>query len=131
MYEEHESKTVAVKSCHSCSGQLLESDRFCRWCGERQHAMVGSVRECQAGSDKLSTTVLGDSIAVRRAVSGPLLDAVVGTVVRTSPLEGVGARSLTMRTAIAALVSIPLWLMIVLLSPLDAFAAARTVSRQG
>jgi hypothetical protein len=30
-------------------------------------------------------------------------------------------------TAVAALLSIPLWLMIVLLSPLDACAARRTV----
>jgi hypothetical protein len=32
-------------------------------------------------------------------------------------------------TAVAALLSIPLWLMIVLLSPLDAYAAAKNLSR--
>jgi hypothetical protein len=31
---------------------------------------------------------------------------------------------------VLALISIPIWLIIVLLSPLDAYAAARAISRQ-
>jgi hypothetical protein len=34
------------------------------------------------------------------------------------------------RSMVQALVSIPIWLMIVLLSPIDAYVAAKSISRQ-
>ncbi|GEM_PF-856067 len=39
-------------------------------------------------------------------------------------------RNLLMQRTVLALVSIPIWLLIVLLSPLDAYAAAKSVTRQ-
>lgn len=68
-----------------------------------------------------------DESDVYRSVSGPLLQAVVAGVSAkpsTRPLSRMGKR------AILALLSIPIWLIIVLLSPLDAYAAAKSLSRQ-
>ena len=45
-----------------------------------------------------------------------------------------GPRNLTIlgsvRAMVLALVSVPIWLLIILLSPLDAYVVAKTISRQ-
>jgi hypothetical protein len=59
-------------------------------------------------------------------VSGRLLAAVVsGVSPRIAPLHNP-----LLKWLISALLSIPILLIIVLLSPLDAYAAAKTISKQ-
>jgi hypothetical protein len=128
-------KTAAIRACRSCADGILDRDKYCRWCGELQEAMTTS----------FSAAVESRPIALREPtrylttelcqvtpttnlhrVSGPLISAVVATLA-TGPVSK-PKRSL-FANAIAALLSLPLWLMIVLLSPLDAYAAARNLSR--
>jgi hypothetical protein len=66
------------------------------------------------------------SLAPQRP-SGPLLASIAGGVsasLRACPLHP------AMRLVMIALVSIPIWLLIVLLSPLDAYATARGAATQ-
>ena len=128
-------KTATVKGCVSCSGGILDSDKFCRWCGASQNAMSAS----GAISVERTAIVSGvpwsymtkaieplDTTNNFHRVSGPLVSAVVATIA-TGPASQ--ARESFSARAIAALLSFPLWLIIVLLSPLDAYAAAKNLSR--
>jgi hypothetical protein len=64
--------------------------------------------------------------ALYHRVSGPLVSAILSGV---SDRAGETYGPLIKRMVLA-LISIPIWLIIVLLSPLDAYAAARAISRQ-
>jgi hypothetical protein len=64
--------------------------------------------------------------ALYRRVSGPLVSAIL-----TGVSDGAGETyGPLIKRMVLALISIPIWLIIVLLSPLDAYAAARAISRQ-
>lgn len=115
-----DTKTVAIRACAECGGGLLETDRFCRWCGGRQ---VYSAQLCT--SSPLTTTALSQPALYRR-VSGPLVSAILSGVSERSR----ETQSPLLKSTVLALISIPLWLIIVLLSPFDAYAAARAISRQ-
>jgi hypothetical protein len=124
----HNSETVAIKACCACGTGLMESNKFCRNCGVRQSAQLTRF----APSDELSTSAertTGAPLITADAchpVSGPLVKAVVASVSSrdTAPLHG-----RVLKSSVLALISIPIWIMIVLLSPIDAYVAARTFSR--
>src|SRR4029453_9849360 len=69
----------------------------------------------------------GTRTEVYRRISGPLVNAVA-----TGALVGpcVENQSPFVKRVILALISIPIWLIIVLLSPLDAYAAVKGLARQ-
>ena len=114
---EHQAKTVAVKSCASCGSGLLERDKFCRWCGvpqldqwpETQQTVAASLEACRYTAS-LTTAARAD---VYHRVSGPLVNAAVSGALAGPPTEIV---SPMVKRAILALISIPIWLIIVLLS---------------
>ena len=121
--------TVAMKACCSCSASLLEYDRYCRQCGVRQPVTVDSI-ECSYSRPVQASEGQGPREGVDsdvcRPISGALLDAMVTRASRrkTAPLRG-----RLMKSTVLALISLPIWLLIVLLSPLDAYLAARSLSR--
>lgn len=133
-----EARTIAVKACALCSGGLLECDRFCRWCGVRQPDRMAAGGESSARQltdsalvnlSPYTTSALereGAKSGLYRRVSGPLVSAVVAGVSANSPQSC----SRFMKRAILALISFPIWLIIILLSPLDAYAAAKNLLRE-
>jgi len=127
-----EIKTATVKGCVSCTGGILDSDKFCRWCGASQNAIAASGGisvERPAMVSGMPWSYMTKAIEPPNnfhRVSGPLVSAVVATLA-TGPASQ--ARESFSARAIAALLSFPLWLIIVLLSPLDAYAAAKNLSR--
>ena len=138
MYELQQAKTVALKACADCSSELLDYDNFCRWCGARQPVQkaleLSQSTEAPTGavtcnSTLCATVALAGSTRteVYRRISGPLVSAVA-----TGALVGPAAEnhSAFIRRVILALISIPIWLIIVLLSPLDAYAAVKNLARQ-
>jgi hypothetical protein len=132
---EQDAVTVAVKACMVCGGHLLGSDRFCRWCGRAQADATSGLLPVAgaASSDQLAAARYATSLLVEakgnlyHRVSGPLVDAVVAGVAASGEL---GERGRLMRRCLLALISLPIWLMIVLLSPLDAYAAAKNLLRE-
>ena len=133
-----EARTVAVKACSRCDAALLERDKFCRWCGVRQSAPesagLNSVTPARidegARSLSLCSTVAiagGARTDVYRTVSGPLVNAVVTGALSAPSSED---QSAFIKRVILALISIPIWLIIVLLSPIDAYAAVKNLARQ-
>lgn len=138
MNELQQANTVAVKACGSCAAALLERDKFCRWCGTRQEERVqasvdnaATLRQpIETADDGLipATNLLAPAARadVYRRVSGPLVSAMV-----TGALAGTASETQGrfMKRITLALISIPIWLMIVLLSPLDAYAAMKNLVR--
>ena len=133
-----EARTVAIKACAECNCGLLERDKFCRWCGVRQPGHDSSTISRAQGTPinhQPSSLPLGATVAIAagqrtdvyRRVSGPLVNAVV-----TGALPGPSTEnhSAFLNRLILALISIPIWMIIVLLSPLDAYAAVKNLARQ-
>lgn len=130
---EQEVRTVAIKACCGCGSGLLDRDKFCRWCGEHQHERTAltleqAPAEPVSGATSYATSLLatGARSDVYRRVSAPLVSAVV-----TGALAGPSAenQSRLVKRMILGLISIPIWLIIVLLSPLDAYAAVKNLAR--
>lgn len=126
---EQEARTVAVKACVACNSGLLERDKFCRWCGARQPGQELIAAAPTRSSDLGATVAVGpDSRSdVLRRISGPLVSAVVTGALAAPSTEN---QSAFIKQIILALISIPIWLIIVLLSPLDAYAAVKNLARQ-
>jgi len=125
--DETQEKTVAIKLCHRCGSGLLEFDRFCRRCGIHQrdeHTLAIMPEPSAYKTSMLATCTEGD---VYRRVSAPLVNLVVSGALAGHSIE---TKSVVLKRVILALISIPVWLMIVLLSPLDAYAAVRNLARQ-
>jgi hypothetical protein len=119
--------TVPIKACSSCSAGLLDRDKFCRWCGARQPA-------CSATGPALeSTSPIDDSRDYRTTalashdVYHPISGALVNAVIHGASSH---ARSGLTSRLILALISIPIWMIIVLLSPLDAYASAKILAER-
>jgi len=132
MEEAQLEKTVALKACVACDAGLLERDRFCRWCGTHQPARTAATLE--ASNDIALAVIPATSVLapatraeVYRRVSGPLVDAVVTGALSGEAREN---QSRFIKRVTLALITIPIWLIIVLLSPLDAYAAVKNLARQ-
>lgn len=147
--DESQQKTVAIKPCAACASGLLERDRFCRWCGVLQpdeaNHMTESLSDPAAYKTAMITTGLPTGLPtalpsavptglaagargeVYHRVSAPLIEAVL-----TGALAGhsIDNENRLLRRVMLTLISVPVWLIIVLLSPLDAYAAVRNLARQ-
>ncbi len=135
--------TVSIIACHACGGGLFEDDRFCRLCGVRQDRTDNIpfeynsdresgllVKNSNQSALNYVTSVLKEPRAApyfRHSVSGPLISELVE---RMSISDSTGLCSRIARKTISILVTVPLWLIIILLSPLDAYSAARAVSNR-
>ena len=97
---------LAAKQCHSCFAELPACDRYCRQCGVHQ-------------------TVLRDEDATVQLLSGALINSMTQSIsAKTAQVltNHFGAR------LVAAIAVLPIWLLIILLSPLDAYFAARVAT---
>ena len=128
-------ETVAIKPCCGCGVGLLEESNFCRLCGARQlnapgvslaDGRVDALSSQGASLESYKTSRLSQPI-LYHPVSGPLVKAVA---------EGVPAcashsvpRELP-KKVLFALMAIPIWVMIILLSPIDAYASAKIIGQR-
>ncbi len=137
MFAPETTETIGLRQCQVCGAEQRERDRFCRRCGVSQSRRVDPFNGITGGltSDAIGradrsaeeTRPLSRSGTLRRSYSGPL----VGIV--TQELSEQTASFHANRWAmllISILVAAPLWLMIVLLSPLDAYVAAKDIAKQ-
>jgi hypothetical protein len=132
---QQQAKTAAVRTCFACASGILESDKFCRWCGAHQIPLTHSdfmspsstVALFEASTYTTSMLASGAREDVYRSVSVPLVNAVVSGALAGPAIE---KRSPALTRVILALISVPVWLIIVLLSPIDAYAAVKNLARQ-
>jgi hypothetical protein len=126
-----------IKICGACGADLLERDKYCRHCGIKQPAanrfMTSAITVSGVASSNLvyplpatPTSALLEPDTYHK-VSGPLVGAVAAGI--TPRVFGI-FHGQFVRHGISALISIPIWLMIILLSPFDAYFAAKDISNQ-
>lgn len=129
-------ETRGLKICQSCEFEMRDSDHFCRRCGTRWSiSLVLKAKPKTAASVGVSTgrlpsaplaTAVLPKHEIYRPVSGSLLNAVASSVVGVSEkLHG----KLTGKL-IAVVLSLPIWLIIIVLSPFDAIVASKSLLRQ-
>ena len=134
MFESDQTTTVSIKPCRSCGVGLIDESKFCRLCGAAQNHSVAPNSPTTITADNpdceplkhYATTPLSQ-LKLYHPVSGPLVNAVAEGVpanVPRSPASSVSKRMLL------ALMAIPIWVMIILLSPLDAYASAKIIGNR-
>ena len=115
--------TAALKRCHSCLADVPARDIYCRKCGTLQRA--DAITEPTLHDSR--TPRVRDDARIYQSLSEPLVNRLTQTVAtRSSALRG----NPSGERMVAALITIPIWLLIIMLSPLDAYAAARAVAKQ-
>lgn len=132
--------TAKIKPCYLCGFGLLERDRFCRQCGAKQTAESGPaqvepkaessgmiLREVGGVSRSYETSLIS-TVGIEgrsyHSLSGPLVNALIDRMSWDPPAGFCGRLA---RKTVSALISITIWLIIVLLSPIDAYAASKSV----
>jgi hypothetical protein len=121
-------ETVGLTQCHTCRAELLERDKFCRRCGANQSLCTAPLNVVAGDSGKFEyeTRPLPGGANRGGSFSGTLVNFVTQSV--SERTSGCGANRWTMRL-VGALVMAPLWVMIVLLAPLDAYVAAKAIAK--
>ena len=135
MCESDQAITVAIRPCGACGVGLLDGSNYCRSCGARQKIQSGSISTTGEGpgyAGRLAST--GDLSTARvsqpilyHPVSGPLVRAVAQGV--PAAMSKSPARQFSKRMLLA-LMAIPIWVMIILLSPLDAYTSAKIIGQR-
>ncbi len=115
---------LADKHCHACATGLLGRDRFCRHCGVRQMD-VNTAETNLACVSECVTKPLGEQTEELHSYSGQMIRMVT---------QGLSPRTATqnpgrgLRWLVCTLITFPIWMLIVLLSPLDAYTAAKAAA---
>jgi hypothetical protein len=134
VYESDQTTTVAIKPCQSCGAGLIGESKFCRSCGAAQSyslpadsgTTISIANVEREPLQHYATTRLSEQ-KLYHPVSGPLVHAVVAGVPARTP--GSPASSFSKRMLLA-LMAIPIWVMIILLSPLDAYTSAKIIGNR-
>jgi hypothetical protein len=132
MYDSSQTITIAIKPCGTCGAGLVEESKFCRLCGALQRPAPSAEVIVSTHSDEpeplkpFATTPLSQQ-KLYHPVSGPLVSAVVAGVPASIPSS---AASRLSKRMLLALMAIPIWVMIILLSPLDAYASAKIIGNR-
>ena len=120
--------TVEIKPCRSCGAGLLDESRFCRSCGvaTSDSLQLESQTNARAEPFRYTTNPLSRK-ELYHPVSGPLVSAVVSGVPASANQSTSGPLS---KRILLALMALPIWIMIILLSPLDAYQSAKIIGNR-
>lgn len=134
MFAPETAETTGFKHCQVCSAAQINRDKFCRRCGASQshrvepiNCITGSAAGGVADKSLCETEPLSGGRNLLGSYSGRLVGAVTQELSEQTSRRGADRWA---RLLISLLVAAPLWLMIVLLSPLDAYVAAKNLAKQ-
>ena len=117
---------VVMKDCHKCNSQLPVPDSFCRWCGIHQgdeDETLIPVNNTGWHDQKTTPVMMNDEMRQSfSSISLKLLEQSATVKTGSLRLNRFGV------LAVSVLIAIPMWLLIILLSPLDAYASAKAAS---
>jgi hypothetical protein len=117
-------ETVDLKRCHACSAELLDGHRFCRRCGAQYSNAYATSTDLTYSSGG-ETNPLTWNTGKHLSYSGQLIRIVTESLSARNSTQRLNRRS---RWLIFTLISIPIWMLIVMLSPLDAYTAAKSAA---
>ena len=124
MLAAHEKETAPLKQCEGCQAELLARDKFCRRCGLRQAASYATSTNL-TNLAQYETKALSGGTESFQSYSGQLIKLVAKSLSERETTEG---SSRALRRLVCTLITIPIWMLIVMLSPLDAVAAAKAAA---
>jgi hypothetical protein len=144
MQNNYPTESVTYEACGACGHTSFADDKFCRRCGAKQDVQtnsptrdvqsdrLGFIKEADSERERPASSYataplaqMGDALSRYRPVSGSLVNALINGM---ADVPAARACSPLMRRAIFALSMIPIWLIIIFLSPLDAYLAARSAA---
>lgn len=117
---------VVIKDCRMCNGQLSVPDSFCRWCGTHQGDDEDTLIPISntGWRDQKTKPVIMNEKALKSLSTLSLDMLAQNATAKTSSLRLNRFGVFT----VAVLIAIPMWLLIILLSPLNAYASAKAAS---
>ena len=119
-----ELETTGLNQCHECGAERLERDKFCRRCGTRQ-AIGYATSTDLTRSFKCETKPLAVAETNYQSYSGQLINLLAQSA---SARTAAQMHSRGLQRLICTLITIPIWMLIVMLSPLDAYTAAKAAA---
>ncbi|NOT64184.1 MAG: hypothetical protein HOP19_28550 [Acidobacteria bacterium] len=126
-----EKETIGLSQCHTCRAELWERDKFCRRCGVSQRLPAGKINAAPVPVVTKPSDYATERLSGRQrsgSFSGALVNLLAQSVAEgAAPLRG----NRWMMRLVGALAVVPLWLMIALLSPLEAYVAAKAIATRG
>jgi hypothetical protein len=117
-------ETVDLKRCHACAAELLDTHKFCRRCGAR-HPDGYITSTDLAHSSNWQTRPLAGNTGEHASYSSQLIRIVTESLSARTSTKRLNRKS---RWLVSTLITIPIWLLIVMLSPLDAYTAAKSAA---
>lgn len=118
-------KTTALDRCCACEAESPARDKFCRRCGARRTDGFAT-RTDLIYSARCETRPMATSLGDYPTYSAQLIRIVTRSLSARAAAEQPGRG---LRWLICTLVAIPIWMLIVMLSPLDAYTAAKAAAR--
>lgn len=117
--------TLFDHQCPACATGVLKRDKFCRRCGARQSNRYDTAEEMNRLSES-ETRPLNSSTGELQTYSGQLLKIVTTSLANKKVSPAPANRGV--QRLVCTLIALPLWMLIVMLSPLDAYVAAKTAA---
>src|SRR5262245_40610219 len=131
MQKTHQENSMPLDLCWLCRMEILDRDRFCRHCGSNLNEQTTLIIRAQARDTGKTLSPYATAPLEASSWNRPISEKLVGIV-----LSGVMNNAADLeysrftRKLILVLISPPIWLMMILLSPLDAYAASKAIARQ-
>lgn len=135
MKDNTQTLTIALKTCSVCNTQFAGAHRFCRMCGADQSLPEFSTRQFSSDSSQSSNAGGLAPNNEQEALSPTGYSSLSGSILNSLamlnlPVIPSWIKSQIAKKTVTAAIAFPLWLMIILLSPLDALEASRRVTRR-
>lgn len=122
--QQQPTEVIAMQECSACARFLKQHDKFCRRCGVRRPegntGTTDSNRFCAR-----ETQLLTDRTEELQTYSALMIRIVTQNVSMKVSKQKTGRG---FRRLICTLITLPIWMLIVLLSPLDAYTAAKAAA---
>ena len=122
--EQQPTEVLAVQECSACGTGFLKHDKFCRRCGARQPESSAASTDPNRFWAR-ETQLLAKRTGELQSYSAQLIRIVTENLsIKVSRRD----TSRGFRRLICTLITLPIWMLIVLLSPLDAYTAAKAAA---
>jgi hypothetical protein len=125
-YQTSRMEAVTGRLCSGCRTQLLSCDKFCRWCGRRQANSYNTAINLSYPDD-CETKVLVGGTEDYPLNSSPLIHIATR---RLSARTATPRPDITLHRLVGIVITIPIWILIVLLSPLEAYKVSKAVANR-
>jgi hypothetical protein len=137
MPETSYANTSPLDLCWRCEAEVHEGDRFCRHCGANLSERTAPFIRAE-DSKRIAGRDTGESFSPyetaplsmpdwQRPISGKLVEVVAAGI---KPGRGGYGKSRLVKGAMVVLITPPIWLLMVLLAPLDAYAVTKVITKR-